>query len=273
MDASQQKIAQHLSEAWASEHALIGVLQSQVAISPPGSYRTALETHLEETRSHAVSVGDRLEALGQSSDPLAIVLGFWEKAIGWAVAAGKAPMDRLRVSGNEERVLAGAKAICATEAFAVATYTSIERLARSAGDEETAVMAASIRADEEKMLRRVMREIPKLAQAVGAAEMDGEASATVSTTDATTAIREARADVASHATATRKRAAPLPRAPVTALRASEPFQGYNELTEAEVEAAISAGDHDRARQTRTYELAHENRAAVIEATERQLAGV
>ena len=63
-------------------------------------------------------------------------------------------------------MLKNAKDAAATEALEIATYTAIERLARAVGDDETAKLAASIRADEEQMLERVLKEIPKLTDAV-----------------------------------------------------------------------------------------------------------
>ena len=50
MSASEQKVVQYLGEARASENALVRVLQSQIAMTPRGSYRSGLETHLRETR-------------------------------------------------------------------------------------------------------------------------------------------------------------------------------------------------------------------------------
>ena len=49
MSRSDQKIVQYLNEAHATEHALVRVLQSQIAMTPRGTYRDALETHLGET--------------------------------------------------------------------------------------------------------------------------------------------------------------------------------------------------------------------------------
>src|SRR5688572_21729233 len=166
MNPAQQKIVQYLNEAQASENALVRVLQSQIAMTPRGSYRSGLETHLDETRDHAARVGRRLQALGQGSNPLMAVVGLAENVVGQALALGKTPFDLLRGSGGEEKVLKNAKDACATEALEIATYTAIERLARSVGDEETAKLAASILADEEKMLERLLSEIPKLAEAV-----------------------------------------------------------------------------------------------------------
>ena len=103
--SEQQKVVQYLNEAHAMEQALTRVLQSQIAMTPRGSYRTGLETHLGETRDHAKRVGRRLEALGQGGNPLMAVVGAVETAVGQALALGKTPFDLLRGSGGEEKVL------------------------------------------------------------------------------------------------------------------------------------------------------------------------
>jgi ferritin-like metal-binding protein YciE/uncharacterized protein (DUF433 family) len=192
MQASQQKIVQYLGEAKATEDALVRVLQSQIAMTPSGSYRSALDKHLTETRQHSQRVGDRIEALGAASNPLMVAVGVWETVIGQALAFSKTPLDLLRGSGGEEKVLKNAKDACATEALEIATYTALEKLARAVGDDETATLAASILADEEKMLQRILREIPKLTEAVVRAEVKGDSSYDISTTGAADVTREAR---------------------------------------------------------------------------------
>ena len=191
MNASQMKVVQYLGEAQASEDALVRVLQSQIAMTPRGTYRTALEKHLDQTRDHAARVGRRRRELGAGSNPLTAAVGAVESVVGQALALGKTPFDLLRGSGGEEKVLKNAKDACASEALEIATYTAIERLARAVGDDQTAELAASIRADEEKMLDRVLREIPKLTDAVVRAEVKGDPSFEVSTTGAADAVREA----------------------------------------------------------------------------------
>ena len=86
-------------------------------------------------------------------------------------------------------MLKNAKDACATEALEIATYTAIEQLARSVGDEQTAKLAASIRADEEKMLKRILREMPKLTAAVVGADVEGDPSYDVTKTGAADAAR------------------------------------------------------------------------------------
>ena len=169
MDASKRKTVQYLHEAKASEDALTRVLQSQIAMTPRGSYRDALETHLSDTRGHSARVAERLRQLGAGSNPLMTVVGIWEDVLGQGLALTKTPFDLLRGSSGEEKVLKNAKDACATEALEIATYTAIERLARHVGDDQTAKLAASIRSDEEAMLETILRELPKLADAVAGA--------------------------------------------------------------------------------------------------------
>jgi ferritin-like metal-binding protein YciE len=187
----KQKIVQYLGEAHDTEMALTRVLQSQIAMTPSGSYRAALESHLKQTREHAERVQDRLRELGDGgSNPLTASLGFVGGVVGQALALGKTPFDLLRGSGGEEKVLKNAKDAYASEALEIATYTVIERLAERASDDETAKLAAAIRIDEEKMLERVLREIPKLTDAVFRADVTGNGSYDIASTGAGETVRE-----------------------------------------------------------------------------------
>src|SRR3954453_5787974 len=203
-------MGQYLEEAHATEVALIRVLQSQIAMTPRGSTRTAIEEHLEETRGHAERGRARIGTLETrtSANPLQAWIGLTEAFVGQALALGKAPLDLLRGTGGEEKVLKNAKDDCAAEALEIATYSAIEHLARHAGDEQTAELAASIIGDERRMLDRLLDEIPKLAEAVARAELDG-GRAGAGTSDAAQATRRAAATAASPA----GRTAPTPPAP------------------------------------------------------------
>jgi ferritin-like metal-binding protein YciE len=337
MNADQQKVVQYLNEAEASERALVRVLQSQIAMTPRGSYRSALETHLDETRRHGDRIATRLQALDHGGDPLGAFVGVVETAFGQALALTKTPFDLLRGSGGEEKVLKNAKDACASEALEIATYAAIERLAQRVGDDETAKLAASIRADEERMLARVLREIPKLTDAVVRADINGDPSYDVRTTGAADAVHEAgeaaRSKTTKTAASAKRTARQARKVPgvaraegqikgavaseddlaiarydtltaeeitaklpdlsqidlakieayerknenrttilsrVTSLRSDEPWAGYDELTAAEVVAVLSEGDDDRAKDVRSYERAHKNRASVLKAAEREL---
>jgi ferritin-like metal-binding protein YciE len=304
-----QKTAQYLGEAKASEDALVRVLESQIAMTPTGSYRSGLETHLEETRKHSRRLSRRIGELSAGRTPVGLVVGAAEGVLGQALALGKTPLDLLRGSGGEEKVLKNAKDAAATESLEIATYTAIERLAQSVGDDKTAQLAQSIRADEEKMLARIMREIPALTDAVVRAQLKDDPSYKVTKTGAADAIRKAgdqlKAAVAdeddlaiggydeltadeitaklpglsqvelakldSHERRHDDRATVLSR--IETLRGEEPWPGYDELNVSDVQAALSTRDDQQIQQVRSYESSHKNRAGVIKATERQLAKV
>jgi len=241
MSQPTEKIVQYLDEAHASELGLVRVLQSQVAMTPRGSYRTALERHLRQTRDHAERLQARTRELGQGGNPLQAGIGIAEAVIAQALALGKTPLDLLRGSGGEEKVLKNAKDACATEALEIATYTAIERLATAVGDDATARLAASIRADEEEMLARVLEEIPKLTDAVVGAHVYGNGSYDIAATGAGEAVKAAGQTT------------------------SEPWAGYDELSVADIRATLAAknGNDELAAATRDYERAHKNRAGVL----------
>ena len=121
---------QYLNEAHGAEVALVRQLQAQVAMTPSGQYRDGLETHLGETRRHAQRVERRLGELGEGNNPLQVGLGLVQSVIGQALALTKTPVDLVRGSGGEEKVLKNAKDSCAAEAQEIATYTALARLAR-----------------------------------------------------------------------------------------------------------------------------------------------
>jgi ferritin-like metal-binding protein YciE len=267
-EKSQQKIVQYLNEAHASEQTLIRVLQSQIAMTPRGPYRTSLTTHLDETRDHAERVGRRLKALDQGSNPLTAVVGAVETAFGQVLALGKTPFDLLRGSGGEEKVLKNAKDACATEALEIATYTALERLAKGVGDDETAKLAASIRADEETMLARILREIPKLTDAVTGAEVKDDPSYDIAQTGAAEAVRE----VGKAAKRTARQARKVPgvaqtEGQIKGATASEPdlaIARYDSLTAEEITGRLGQLSQIDLAKVDSYERRHQNRTTVLD---------
>jgi ferritin-like metal-binding protein YciE len=267
MSTSEQKVVQYLNEAHATELALVRVLQSQIAMTPRGSYREGLERHLDETRDHAERVGARLEDLGQGGGLLTGAVGVVETVIGQALAVGKAPFDLLRGSGGEEKVLKNAKDACATEALEIATYTALERLAASVGDDVTARLATSIRADEERMLARVLREIPQLTDAVVGADVHGEPTYRAADTGAADAARQA----ATSAKRTARQARKVPgvaraEGQVKGAAASEQdlaISRYDALTAEEIIGRLTDLSQVDLAKVAAYERKHQKRSTVL----------
>jgi ferritin-like metal-binding protein YciE len=279
---STQKIVQYLNEAHASETGLTRVLQSQIAMTPRGPYRTGLETHLRETREHSERLQTRLRELGQGGNPLQLVNGAAQSILGQVLALAKTPLDLVRGSGGEEKVLKNAKDACATEALEIATYLAIERLARSVGDETTAKLAASIRRDEEKMLQRIQREIPKLTEAVVQAEVRGNASFDIARTGAADAVRETGeevADTARKSTRRVKRTARQARKVPGVAQAEGQVKGavaseedlaiarYDKLTADEVVAKLGELSQVDLAKVDSYERKNQNRSTVLSRVE------
>jgi ferritin-like metal-binding protein YciE len=278
MDTTEQKIVQYLSEARAMEKALITVLQSQIAMTPRGTYRNGLESHLRETRRHATRVERRLDELGQGSSPIQAGVGLVQSVVGQALALGKTPLDLVRGAGGEEKVLKNAKDACATEALEIATYTAIEQLATSVGDETTGALANSICADERRMLDRILREIPKLTEAVVRSEIRGTPSFDITATGAADAARSASGSVkgaARDATSSAKRTARKARrvpgfaraeGQVKGALASEgdlAITGYGKLTAAEIVEKLPHLSQVDLAKIDSYERKNENRTTIL----------
>jgi ferritin-like metal-binding protein YciE len=295
MTTSRDKVVQYLDEARAMELGLVRELQAQIAMTPRGSYRTLLERHLRETRSHSHRLGERLDELDHAGNPVQMIGALAQTVAGQVLAVGRAPLALVRGSGGEEKVLKNAQDSCAAE-----TYVALERLALALDDDRTAKLAASIREDEERMLERLRDELPKLADAVVRADVYGDPSYDLGTIGAVDAVREAAEDdlpisgyddltaeqiaaklaelsqtdvakVDAYERRGQSRKTILDK--VAALRADEPWPGYDELNVTEIQKALRDADETLLAEVRAYERAHKGRASVLRATERKLAAV
>jgi len=220
----------------------------------------------------------RLDELGPSTSPLQAGVGLVQSIVGQALALGKTPLDLVRGTGGEEKVLKNAKDACATEALEIATYTAIERLASSVGDGATQALADSIRADERKMLDRILKEIPKLTEAVVRSELRGNPSYDISETGAADAARSASESVkgaARDATSSAKRTARKARkvpgvaqaeGRVKGVLASEgdlAISGYGKLTAAEIVEKLAHLSQVDLAKIDSYERKNENRTTIL----------
>jgi ferritin-like metal-binding protein YciE len=276
MSQAERKIAQYLNDAHATEQGLVRTLQAQIAMTPHGRHRNGLEAHLQQTKSHASKVRERLQELDGARNPLQWGIGLLQSAFEQALALSQTPLDLVRGGvGGEEKVLENAKDACASEALEIAIYTALERAAIAVGDEQTARLASSIRADEQKMLDRLLGELPKLTEAAIDADVHGKRSYDASETGAADAVREVGKSVKQAARRGQtgvgrngRRARKASRR--TSPRAEEPWPGYDELSVEEVRSALDREHNgELAQHVRTYERAHKDRAGVLSATERE----
>jgi ferritin-like metal-binding protein YciE len=276
MTRSQQKIAQYLDEAHAMELALVRTLQTHRAMAPAGPYRAALDRHLRETQDHADRVARRLREIGKGRGITDIGYGIAQRLVGQVISLAKAPLDVTRGMSAEEKLLKNAKDECATEALEIATYDALEQLARQAGDEVTARLAADHRADEERMLATLRQQIPALTAAVVGAEVLGDPSYDVGSTGAAQAARatardarRAVGDAAQDAVRAARSATGTASATQEREEHRSPLPRYDELTVEDVTGKLDKLTPAQLRHVATYERAHKRRRGVLEAVERR----
>ena len=289
--AAKGMTIQYLTEAQATERALVTTLAAHIAMTPPGPYRRLLERHLRETRGHAKALDERLTALQTpGANLIGATLGLAETIIGQMLTLAKGPLDLVRGQGGEEKLLKNAKDECATEALEIATYEALEALAEAIEDTETARLASRHKADEERMLHELRELIPELTRATLAARAGADPRYEVPTTGAADGVREERAtpdlpiedydrqnagqivarlgqlsqselaQVLAYERAHRNRRTIVERG--EALISTEPWPGYDEEDTAEILARIDAASAQR---VRDYESRHRRRVAVLEA--------
>ena len=279
---SEQKTIQYLNEAHATEQALTRTLQAHISMTPRGAYRTDLERHLRETKSHATALEQRLEELGESRSVVVAGVGALQSLVGQTLALGKGPFDLLRGASAEEKLLKNAKDESATEALEIATYRALEHFAQRIGDKKTARLAASIRADEERMLAVLQKRVPTLVDNVVRSELKDESVYDVSKTGAGEAVRrsgkkvkratrESAKKAGSQARSTTRQARKIP----GVARAEGELKGaiaseqdlaiadYDSLNVDEIVGKLSALSQIDLVKVDAYERKHENRSTVL----------
>ena len=163
-DQGKEQVVKLLVEAHSNEVALITTLNAHLSITENGTYKTLIRNHIRETERHADLIQKRLTQLGYSQSLPATAYGFVQNTIKQGLVMAKGPVDMIRGRTNvNEKMMRNAMDEAMTEGLEIASYDTIESVARSVGDHETAELAAQIRVDEEAMLEGLRKEIPVLA--------------------------------------------------------------------------------------------------------------
>jgi ferritin-like metal-binding protein YciE len=154
----------YLDEAHAMETALVTNLTAHIALTTDPDYRALLERHLEETRAQVRNIERRRKAVGHARrNPIRAGVGLARDIAGQALVLTKGPLDARRTADQHDRMLKNARDECATEALEIATYDVLETVAKAAGDNPTAKLAADHRKQEERMLADLRAVIARLA--------------------------------------------------------------------------------------------------------------
>ncbi len=140
----QELLVKHIDEAYAMEQNVLRMLDGMIETTEDEEIRSELQHHKEETKEQAARLEERLRAHGESPSAL-------REAAGILGALMKGVVDKART----EKAGRNARDGYATEHMEIAAYELLERVAKRAGDEETAEVARQNRAQEQGMARKI----------------------------------------------------------------------------------------------------------------------
>jgi ferritin-like metal-binding protein YciE len=164
------KLVELLNEAYTKEKQLETALQAHLPMTTREDYAQRLKDHLKETRSHATQVSKRIKQLGGNPETVSLpgpegltkAAESVSEVVGKAKAAAQGPLDTVRGSGEQDKMLRNARSEYQEEAHEIATYTVIDSLATAVGDTQTAKLAREIRREEERMQAFLAKLLPEL---------------------------------------------------------------------------------------------------------------
>ena len=143
-DKLREKLADYVEDAHAMEQNDLKMIDSMISTTDHPEVKQMLEEHRRETEEHERRMRERLDAMGRGTSTRKQA-----QAVGAALLKGVG--DRARGDKAGKNARDGYTA----EHMEIAAYQLLERLAKKAGDDETAQAARQNRSDEEEMARRI----------------------------------------------------------------------------------------------------------------------
>jgi len=143
-DKLQQKLVDYVQDAHAMEQNVSTMLDSMISTTDDPEIVDMLKHHKQETEEHERRLRERLDALGAGPSTTKQA-----GAVGTALLKGVGDMARTDKPGKN------ARDGFVTEHMEIASYQLLERLAKRAGDAQTAEVARQNRADEEAMAQKI----------------------------------------------------------------------------------------------------------------------
>ena len=133
----REQLIKHIDEAHAMEQNVLRMLDAMISTTDDAEILRELEHHKVETEGHAEKMKARLAAHGATPSVV-------KQAGGIIGAFAKVPLDLVR----GDKAGRNARDGYATEHLEIASYELLKRVARRAGDEETAAVCDEIIAQE-----------------------------------------------------------------------------------------------------------------------------
>jgi ferritin-like metal-binding protein YciE len=140
----QRKLVDHVQDAHAMEQTVSTMLDSMIATTEDPEITEMLKQHKQQTQEHERRLRERLDAMGAGTSATKSVGG-----LGAALFKGVGDVART------DKPTKNARDGFMTEHMEIAAYELLERLAKRAGDEQTAEVARLNRADEQAMAKKI----------------------------------------------------------------------------------------------------------------------
>ncbi len=152
-DNMQDMLVSYIRDAHAMEKNVHQMLDGLISTTEDAEIKSQMEHHRTETERHQQLLEGRLDAIGAGSETTSIKD---IPAMMGAMVKGIADVARTDKPGKN------ARDAYVTEALEIAAYELLERLADRCGDQETAEVARSIKADEIAMRSKIEQNWDKV---------------------------------------------------------------------------------------------------------------
>jgi ferritin-like metal-binding protein YciE len=153
MTALEEQLVKYIDEAHAMEQNVLRMLDSMIGTTSDPQMKRALERHRKQTEQQAERLEERLQAHGATPSKV-------KEAGGILGALMKGVVDAARTDSAGRNARDG----FATEHMEIASYELLERVAKLAGDKETAAVARQNREEEEAMARSIAAKWKKVVE-------------------------------------------------------------------------------------------------------------
>jgi len=143
-DKLREKLIDYVQDAHAMEQNVSTMLDSMISTTEDPEIADMLKHHKHQTEEHERRLAERLDAMGAGTSTRKQA-----QTIATALMKGVGDLARTDKPGKN------ARDGFVTEHMEIAAYELLERLAKKAGDEQTAEVARKNRADEQEMAQKI----------------------------------------------------------------------------------------------------------------------